>query len=106
MGHSDELNHVIINDNFIVYPNPIIAKFTLYPNPNDGAMELLYQIPNNTNAKLTITDITGRIIDTYTLTETEGTLPINLRHLNEGIYFYNINRAAVILKHDKFVIIK
>jgi hypothetical protein len=79
-------------------------SFEVYPNPNNGIMQLNYNISKK--AELLITDITGRVVNSYPLDETQRSIVINEQGLNAGIYFYTIKQNNHILKQDKIVIIK
>ncbi len=81
-------------------------KFKLYPNPNDGAMQLDYSILSGQSGKLIIFDLIGNKLSVYRLESGKKTLKINEGELKNGIYFYKIvlnNRVIVI---DKLVIIR
>ncbi|MES2515385.1 MAG: T9SS type A sorting domain-containing protein [Bacteroidota bacterium] len=79
-------------------------SFEVYPNPNNGSMQINYSITKK--AELAITDITGRIVNTYILEETQQSVAINEHELNSGIYFYSVKQNNIVLKQDKFVIVK
>lgn len=95
-GHYDEQINVTQAEN----------KFALYPNPNNGSMQLEYDIKNCDNCKLIIYDLLGKSIANYSLTEQTGILNINEKQLNEGVYFYSINQNDKVIYQNKFVIIK
>ncbi len=78
--------------------------FEVYPNPNNGMMQLSYSITEK--AEFILTDITGRIINSYTLDETQKSITINEQGLQVGIYFYTVKQSNRLLKQDKIVIIK
>ncbi len=75
----------------------------IYPNPNDGNMQMDYFI--SSAAILTIYDITGRMVDTYKING-NGSLQISNNNLNEGIYFYEVISDGALLLKEKLVIIK
>jgi hypothetical protein len=78
-------------------------QISLYPNPNQGAMMLRYNIRNN--ASLTVYDISGRIMYQSALDKERTSLQIHA-NLAEGIYIYSIvNENGRVLKTDKLVII-
>jgi hypothetical protein len=80
-------------------------KVNLYPNPNNGLMELNYDLGNSQDAKMNLYDITGKLISSYKLNN-KGTLQMNEQNLNNGIYFYHILVGEKTIKTDKIVIIK
>jgi hypothetical protein len=56
----------------------------IYPNPNDGSFTL--QLPPNTPAHITIADVTGRVLQSFTAS---GTVPISMVQAT-GIYLVAI----------------
>jgi hypothetical protein len=82
------------------------TNFYLYPNPNNGAMTLDYDLGSYSNATVRLFDITGKLITGYNLSETKGILQMNEQNLNNGIYFYSILVGEKTIKTDKIVIIK
>lgn len=80
--------------------------FNLYPNPNAGNMVLDYNINSVDISKISIYDVTGKIVDTYELNVANNKLLISNNRLNGGIYFYDITVNNKIVKRDKLIIIK
>jgi len=61
----------------------------LFPNPTTGSFTL--ELPTRVNnATITITDITGRTVDTRTLTTAETTISCTLDHPVAGMYFVKV----------------
>jgi hypothetical protein len=81
-------------------------KANLYPNPNNGLMELNYDLGNSQDAKMNLYGITGKLISSYKLDSNKGILQMNEQNLNNGIYFYHILVGEKTIKTDKIVIIK
>jgi OOP family OmpA-OmpF porin len=79
-------------------------KVNVYPNPNNGNFNIEYHTTKAT--ELIITDITGRLINRYTLLPLQNNLLIKEEELNSGVYFYHILVGEKNLKTDKIVIIK
>ncbi|MFN8116515.1 MAG: T9SS type A sorting domain-containing protein [Bacteroidia bacterium] len=86
--------------------NEPVNEFLLFPNPNNGQMELQYTIHNKQAAQLIIMDVTGRLISNYELPENSSNLHIHELDLKSGVYFYTIKQNNSILKQAKFVIMK
>ncbi len=84
----------------------VSTKISMRPNPNNGTMILDYDLGNYSNAKVNLFDITGKIINSYKLSDTKGILQMNEQDLNNGIYFYSILVGDKTIKTDKIVIIK
>ncbi len=80
----------------------------IYPNPNNGVMQMDYQLSEQATGQLTIFDITGRVVSSYLLSGQEGsnTLQIDETKLKPGIYFYRVNINDQIIDSDKIVIVK
>jgi hypothetical protein len=82
------------------------TSFNLFPNPNNGSMQLDYKLGSYANAKFNLFDITGKLIQTKNLETNEGSLYINEQNLRNGVYFYTILVGEKNIKTDKIVIIK
>ena len=82
-------------------------SFNLSPNPNDGNMILKYSTKPNSKAEMKIYDVTGRLINSYKLTEGDNnTLKISEDELQNGIYFYNVIIDNKVKSQSKIVIVK
>jgi hypothetical protein len=82
-------------------------SFKLYPNPNDGNMVLSYSLAEKLEGTFNLYDITGRLINKYTLTEGENnSLKITESNLTNGVYFYSIVINEEIKTYNKIVITK
>jgi hypothetical protein len=84
----------------------VIRHFNLFPNPNNGSMTMAYDLGKDTNANMYLYDITGKLVNTYELQNTIGSVEINEAQLYNGIYFYHILVGEKTIKTDKVVIIK
>lgn len=82
------------------------SSFNLFPNPNNGSMQLDYNLGGYAKAEFKLYDITGKLISTKNMAENEGTLIINEQNLHNGVYFYHILVGEKTIKTDKIVIIK
>jgi hypothetical protein len=82
------------------------TSFNLFPNPNNGSMQLDYDLGGYSNATMKLYDVTGKLITSYKLQNNKGTILINEQDLNNGIYFYHILVNDKSIKNDKIVIIK
>lgn len=90
--------------------SPIVIEhkrsFTLFPNPNNGSMTMIYDLGKDTNASMNLYDVTGKLINTYDLQNTNGAIEINEDQLHNGIYFYSILVKEKVIKNNKIVIIR
>jgi len=82
-----------------------LASFVkLYPNPNNGNITLEYQFTHI--GEFIITDISGREICRYSLSNTENKSEINCNKLINGTYIYKVFSAGKLIKVDKFIVNK
>ncbi len=84
--------------------NKIEIAVSISPNPNNGQMTLSYHLAQT--AELSIYDMQGRRLITYTLPPNNQTLNLNLEELNAGIYYYSLHTHDKQLKTEKLVIVK
>jgi len=62
-----------------------------YPNPASTSCQFKYNIPMNTSdARLIISDLTGNIVQSVSLSPGEGKVSLDVSTLNSGIYFYSL----------------
>ncbi len=80
--------------------------FNLFPNPNNGNMTLTYVLGKDEEASMNLYDVTGKLINTYNLLNTTGSIEINEAQLYNGIYFYCILVNGNKINTNKIVIIK
>lgn len=81
-------------------------SFNLFPNPNNGNMTLTYDFGKDTEGSMNLFDVTGKLINTYNLSNTTGSIEINESQLHNGIYFYCILVNGIKINTNKIVIIK
>jgi hypothetical protein len=81
-------------------------RFSVYPNPNNGMMQLEYELPENTSGLFTLMDVTGKVLKIVTLASENNLMEINCSEFSGGIYFYKITVGGNDVKQDKIVIIK
>lgn len=79
-------------------------NFIIYPNPNNGNMQVAYEIPET--GTFEIYDLFGKKLLSYPLYEGKNTFAISATMLNEGIYFYRATAGNKIIAKDKLVVIK
>lgn len=86
--------------------NPVI-NYTVYPNPANNDLHLVYELkPNTTSAKVIISDITGKVVLTQNLDRLTGFNDeiITLNNLEKGLYMVTLqadgisNSAKVIIQ--------
>ncbi len=82
-------------------------KIKLYPNPNNGNMNLIYTLNKSSKGEFDLFDITGTLIKKYPLQIGEkNQLIISETELNNGIYLYKVIVDDAIKSSNKIVIIK
>ncbi len=80
--------------------------FKLYPNPNNGTMSIDYSIHSTDVAQISFYDVTGKLVENYTLNGQTDRLQISDNRLANGMYFYTIVLNNKLVKQDKVVIIR
>ena len=92
-----------------IAPIPIAKQlsYQLFPNPNNGNMNLLYSMNKASKGDFYLYDITGSLIKKYTLQSGENNLfLINETELNNGVYLYKVVIDNEVKISDKLIIIK
>jgi hypothetical protein len=83
------------------------SEFKLYPNPNNGNMNLIYTMETSSQGQFIVYDITGKVINTYVLQQgVKNQLFINETVLNNGVYFYKVIIDGILKASDKLIIIR
>ena len=78
----------------------------MYPNPNNGTMQLDYTLNEGDKGELTIYDLMGRTVNRYFLHADEHMLFIREEALKNGIYIYRLVINDKMVSSDKLIIIK
>ncbi|WKK80006.1 T9SS type A sorting domain-containing protein [Marivirga arenosa] len=85
-----KINEEKQKDIFFEKGDIIVSSF--FPNPSVKNAILEYNInPYETEAKITLQNVLGSIIETYELSPDENKLNINTENLNPGVYFYTLS---------------
>ncbi len=84
INYSETISIISLNINFVTH-----TSFNIYPNPTSNFITI--SNINTSNNKLEITDITGKIIKEYKLTD--SSLLINIENWAKGIYFVKIGNT-------------
>jgi hypothetical protein len=83
------------------------VEFKLFPNPNNGNMELDYLIPENyTEVFLVIHDMMGKEVLRTILDKNKTHSDFTALQLERGIYVYSVFSDQKLIKQDRLVIIK
>ena len=78
----------------------------LYPNPNDGSMQLEYLLPENLTGTFELYDLTGRRVYSFALPESSGLKSISAHNLTRGVYMYKVASGDKTVDLGKVVVIK
>jgi hypothetical protein len=78
----------------------------IIPNPNNGNMQVNYEIHGNTTGIFKVYDITGKKLLSYPLYGGNNTFAITGTTLDKGVYFYQATVESKQIGTGKIVIIK
>ncbi len=78
----------------------------VYPNPNNGAMQVDYSLADNQKATFEVYDITGRKVLSYPMKEGKNILTISESNIENGVYLYQVVAGNQRITEGKLVIIK
>lgn len=86
--------------------NSMVNQFVMFPNPSQGNINCLLYSEVTTTAKVTIHDITGKLVHTSAVNLEEGRNELNFdfSHLNSGMFFFNVDSGNVNYGTSKIVI--
>ncbi len=95
-------NDGVIIDNFQVSGTSLATNknsfevFAIYPNPSNGSVSI--SLTSNTDVKVSLNDISGRLIFNETFKNSESIFKkdINFNYLSKGIYLINVESGAKI----------
>ncbi len=83
--------------------NAAATTIQSFPNPFEGTTEIRYHFAkSNTAAQVVITDVIGKTIATYRITDTDGKMEIG-KDLNAGVYFVQLKDNAAVYQTLKVV---
>ena len=82
-----------------------IAELALFPNPNDGEVNVRFAINNNEAAVLTVQDVSGKVVKSHMVNALAGSnlVILDTQELAAGSYFLNI-RVAGVQKTLQFIV--
>jgi hypothetical protein len=73
--------------------NTFVNSVSVYPNPAVSTANVSFNLKNNANVDITVTDVTGKVVYSNTLSNVVAgnqKVVINTESLNNGIYMVNI----------------
>jgi PKD repeat protein len=78
-------------------------NISIYPNPANNTVNLEFTKAISGNAKIEISDITGRLVSTQVLSASEGkTIPIDISSMAAGMYIMKVTTGTNVY-FDKFI---
>ncbi|HEX8515686.1 MAG TPA: T9SS type A sorting domain-containing protein [Bacteroidia bacterium] len=96
------------NDSRAVLQTPNVSgrEIKLYPNPNNGIMQLDCNLTETESGSLIIYDSNGKEVKNYPLNPSAKTIPVNAQSLKQGSYMYEVIVNGRKIKRDKLILIK
>ena len=79
------------------------AAIQIYPNPAQDELTIEYQLANNEDATLQITDVTGRMIATKNLSGQKQKEVLDISGFAQGLYLYKVTRDNLLISTGKIV---
>jgi len=80
------INDIIVD--FIAGINSVATTISVSPNPTNGVITV--SLPELVKANLTVSDISGKLLKNYSISNTQKSVSIDLSDLNSGLYFVKI----------------
>lgn len=83
-------------------PQNMLSDISMYPNPSKGKLFFIFENEHSENFRLTITDLTGRVVYTHALAPE---IELN-SDIQNGLYFYIITsgKNPMPVAKDKFIL--
>jgi hypothetical protein len=78
--------------------NPI----SVYPNPNNGLMQLSYSL--ETPGNFILYDVAGNVVTSQNLLPGKNCVQVNAGNISSGIYFYNVTENGKIKQVNKIIV--
>ncbi len=97
-------NGARITDNLKAVTASADNSFTLYPNPARTTISFRWNVAGASNAKVIITDLTGRVLMTQSLTGNNQS--INIGKLTNGVYLAKLVTADKTVATSRFMVNK
>lgn len=101
-------NSEIINPTILKQPN-IPPGAMIYPNPNNGAVTVVLNLPSQnsqTLAEFKLYDMTGELVLDQLLTNPSSSLDLTGNGVKNGMYYYSIISNGQRVKQDKLVVLR
>ncbi|MFH0865803.1 MAG: T9SS type A sorting domain-containing protein [Bacteroidota bacterium] len=84
----------------------VLSSIKIIPNPNDGNMQVVYELPENETGKFEMYDVLGKKIYSNNLYTGKNSFVITGENIDKGIYFYQATTSNGVIASDKIIVIK
>ena len=88
----------LANENFTLNENSV----TLYPNPTQNLVNLQYDLSNE-NSTVFVYDLSGRLMFSSNITDTQGNIELNTSSFDAGIYIVVLKQNNEIINQQKLI---
>ena len=99
-GHSEEFPPVAIHTDYF---ESGISELKAYPNPSFGSSQIDFHSTIEIE-KMLVTDILGKVIDSFILSSRKGSVHIDLSNQCSGIYFCSLISEGRIIATSKLIL--
>ncbi|MFH1003885.1 MAG: T9SS type A sorting domain-containing protein, partial [Bacteroidota bacterium] len=105
----------IVAKDTVVFPddnkNPSMVgepsrTINIVPNPNDGSMQVFYNLQNQLSAIFEIYNVAGHKVFSETLNPENKYIFVAQQQLPNGVYMYRVIQNGAVIAIDKLVILK
>lgn len=98
-----KLTNPLLNDD-VFFANDNLSIMKVHPNPATVAGYLDYNMNGESKAKITISNLLGKVVDEFSLQRGEHKLKIPTINYDAGIYFYTLSINGKTVKSKKLVV--
>ncbi len=95
--------HPLLNDD-VLFSDDNISVMKAHPNPATVVTYLDYKMNERIQAKVTISNLLGKVVDEFKLQSGEHKLKIPTAHYSSGVYFYTLSINGKVLKSKKLIV--
>jgi hypothetical protein len=99
MGQIDPL----LNDD-VLFTDSNINVMKVHPNPATVVAYLDYKMTEKIQAKLTIRNLLGKVVDEFSMPQGEHRLKIPTANYDSGVYFYTLTINGKVVKSKKLIV--
>lgn len=90
-----------------LFENVMNFNFSVFPNPTNGIFTIALEGINNSQAELSVMDVSGKLVHTQSISSNSSKMiiPMNISNTEEGVYFVRINAGKsmtrrVVISHN------